>query len=505
MNFGIPPEEYEDDDFQKNEMPKGFPFMQAFKLTPKGPEPIELDYTLRMMNQKKLPICGLYDKEYVIYLINQIEIGNNLKILLECVPNPKFKGTRKVSMIDVYEYLDKTHFINLLIAKNFDQCIWYHEAIDIQMQILDSNDNESYSKILILVETNNCPESMLDTLAHDIYTNKSTSMNTSIPKIPIMSRVIKMNSYYAPVVCYNITFGFNMNSNVDFDDLSLSVLYDFILKEYIDDAIGYFYPEYHSNAQLDEFGDKLIRIQFSVKYDARLISIEMICSPAVFKMDSRTFVKYEYNNDNHAIGLTKLITENESDSLPSNNFVNFINSICSSEDTQVISLSTTAHGIISNIGEKYYIASASNAIFTPQRLIREKERFNKNDTKELENRIFTNLFEIPSGHEEVLNYWKSEKSILVNNLIIYGFINFNRPKCIMKTFADMYNILQKELYDIFGITKNDLSHNYVNTVICYDTDNICRIMLCTTKDSKEDKASSTANKKKFKLFGGGKK
>ena len=213
MDFNPFPSDFENDEEENEgkEYPK-FSGMQPFLMTPNGLIPIPNNISFdKLLHHKKIePICSIFNGEYSIYLLSYLENDSN-RILLECKKNIEYKGNSNISLFDVYNYLNTTHFLNFLIAKKFKKCIWAYEGADIQIQIMTS-DKESYSRLIIMIEPSECANWMIEYATNDIYYTTYTSMNSTIPGIPIMVKVIKGKSYYEPIISYDITLGFSMNS-----------------------------------------------------------------------------------------------------------------------------------------------------------------------------------------------------------------------------------------------------------------------------------------------------
>ena len=454
-------------------------------------------------------LCTIFNDEYGIFLIDKIDKDDNSKYLLECTKMPNSHKESKYDLFSVYEYLESSYFINFLIAKTFNKSVWAYEGINTKIEIVN-NDDEKYSKIIIFVETSSIPSYIYEDILLDSLKENNTYIDSTIPNSPLMIKVTKSKSYYRPIIVYDVTFGFNKKSKVNFNNIDSMNFYDcFISSKYINDAILSFYIGIPIKI-FNEYKEKLLRVQYIVEYSERLMKVKIICTPTLYYSGSNVISKYLFINDElHMFGCQRLDDSTENIDTKE---VSFINNISSSDVSQLIVLSTFRKGIVNEFCEEYSSLICDSLIFT---LNREIIRFNK--MKEYSNppKIFTNLLSNESAFNYVDNYWVPSQPILIDTsssentsnitkMRIYGFINFNRDELSPDDkFEDVYNDLQYELRNILGITKSDYNHNDFGTVLCYENMNTSRIMLFKFITDEEPKTKNAPNKSaKSKLWRG---
>ena len=490
----------DDDNDENQEMP--FPQMQSFLITPKGPIPIPANISLEKLskNINHGPCCSIFNGEYLIYLIDQVnEFG---KILLECKRNPEYSGN-KYSLFDVYQYFSKTHFLNFMLSKIFNKGIWAYEGADIQIQILHSK-KDACGKMIILIQPSECPQWVFEYGSSDVHYTSYTNITSQIPSVPLISKVIKGKSYYAPVISYDVTLGFTMNTKIDFDHINLSAFYNIIIGEYINDALSTFYPGHKQNLDLVEIGEKLIRVNFKIEHVNRLMNLKIICSPAVYgSIDTNLSYKYSFIPDGHLISVNPI---NDRNINFGKELMAFSNKQCSSPVSQVISISTENFGIISHYCEDYYLIESFDVLFIPNRLVGSNGYSRFPELEDCPDRIFSNIDIIPSKHKEVIDYWKPKDDINIYNgtlnMKIYGFVNFIPKEILGKSYNELFEMISGELSKIIRYNRNEV--NFIN---CYESFGICRVLIYSTSknDTNTDNTLPDTTKntnKKFKWFGG---
>lgn len=490
------------DDGNQNNIPN-IPNMQGFLITPKGPIPINNNTLLDLMNMpRNEPICTILNGEYVIYLVSKIN-DNVDRFLFECVQNSRYDKPFKYSLFDAYEYLNTTHFLNFLLSRKFGKNIWAYEGISLQMQIFDSK-KESYSKIMIMVEPSDCADWVSKYSMNDMYSEKITKQINAISGIPIIATIIKSKSYYTPLMTFDINFGLNTKSDVNFDSIHLSNFYNIFIKEFIEDAKSTFYFGYKHLDHIRDLGERLIRVNFDISCSNKIMNIRLICTPSVYINNiSKKLHNYSFTSSGHLISTSPInddTIENGQELMP------FANNICSSKHSQLITLTIYNRGAVSQYCEDYVLFESLDILCTQERLL-----FNANDkfakTKNYEkNRIFSSIYTIPSKHDGVANFWKVLDSINITleefHMEILGFINFNTPMIIGMKYSEMIPNIYDEIQEIYDIDVSDFANDNIKVMTCYETVDICRVMIYTLNKSNTPDKYSKKNKKKFRLFGG---
>jgi hypothetical protein len=482
---------YDEDDESEN-MPNRPKFPGFFLFGPRG-----LFQNSQIIPNISNRLLGtLFGKEYGLYLTDMIKNETNNIFLLECSKISASKSKLSVSLFDVYEYLNKSHYINFILSKEFDVSFWAYEGINISIHIADT-DNNKYSKILIIAQTSNIPEYLFSNII-DSIDEKKVEIDSTLFEYPMMVHTIKSKSYYKPIITYDISLGFNLSQNVDFNVINLSILYDAIILKYINDAISTFYIGV-SKDDIDKYGEKMLRLAFRIDNadTNKLLNIKMICMPSLYY--SKNFdIMNKFICANNDICLLSYNPLNENCDRFSN-LATFINKTSSSTVTQVLLTLSEHQGIVTEFCDEYYMINYKYMIFTLNRAFL---GFNSKDQQD-ETKIFSNIKEIPSDSEYVYSYWKpSSKIIIDKSMLIYGFININTNNLFDKlTFGDIYDYIKNELNDIFGITSDDYNSGNLKTTMCYENMHISRILLfkfiggSNLKDNKQD----TRNKK-FKFW-----
>ena len=488
------------------------PFMKGFMLGPNMMAfPIKMP---RGKSNESRPICSIYNGKFLICLSENMEFEDYSKLLLECRYNPDYKGPENsVTLFDAYEYLQNTHFLGFVVSKVFHREIWWTETIDMQLQLVDGK-NSSYAKIMIMIETNRCPEVLFELTSSDRDQSKYIGLNNSIGGIPLMEKVLISKSMHSPVVIYDISLGFNDHSKVNFNNIHLGNLYDLVISKYIEDAVDIFYPKRKYIDQINErnLNEKLIRVTFEVVTENNLMSIKLICTPAVyFSEGSEDLYKYHFaGNDRHLISLEPI-----NQRLPLSNaddFCSFLDSVSSSNSSQIMTLYTADLGDVHKGYEAFNASKSHDVIITPHRAISNIDRFKVDKDINCGKKRYFPQFEIKSSdYDAIINYWCPMEDVIISvvpdnshRIKIRGFINFDSNKLGDKTFHDVYQIIQHEFNHRFSLTRDDYEYEKFNCACCYRSKNIVRLVLTSNVDSSinEDRAIPIPQKKKFKMFGG---
>ena len=472
-----------------------------------------LNDLMKSMAQEE-PLGSVFDGEYYIYLVNYIQKeGENDRLLLECSPNKKIKMF-KHNLMEVYEYLNTTHYINFLLASALGCGVWNSENIELQLQIVtminSTINSPNYSKLMIMAEISVAPNWLINYASKDMYFTKESEMCTIIPGIPIMIKTIKGKSYYTPALIYDLTFGFNRDSSVDFNNINLYIFYNHILRKYIDDALDTFYPTHKEDANLSNYGDKLLKIHFDADSEDKMSTIRMLCLPTMYySQDNLKLYNYLY-----AVDSTHFIDSKVTDI---DKTFYFINSVSSSDVTQVESFNIVNTGTVSHYYNDYNVVESNNVIFTLNRKI--------DPPKEISTTVFSDIESKISSHNIVDDYWIpiSPAKFNINNngksfsVDVLGFINCNSKNIGVMNYEELFNTIEDELPKVFRIKREDISNGDVRFGCTYYTKNTIRVMiykiennldykLCkkTYKDIETDenigKSNVTSNKPKCKKF-----
>ena len=487
----------ENEEEENNQFPFNLPpFMKAFLLGPDGPKPVNLENILKSKSKRNeyQYLTTILNNEYELLLIEKIKTSDgNTRLLLECIDNPNYTGDKKWAIIDAYNYLNVTHIINFVVSWLLGIPVWSHEAIDIQMQVVDST-TRTYSKIIILVDSCNIPSysGILESSAVDSVITRSTDMIIDIPDAPIMTQCIRAVSYYNPVIIYDISFAFNDSSNITFEDLHIANFYGVIMTRYLSDACSIFYPLQSINE--DDIGEKLIRTQFDIEWSKKLCNIKMVCVPAVYYNPSnKKYYGYCYEKINlHSFGTKPLNEVNSIKTIESNftDMAEFINSACSSDLTQVVVDNIIPRGIVSNYCEEYKLIQTDHILFTLNRHITNSEYKG----------IIINCDSLLSNNDIAKDYWILSEKIDICDSQILGFVNLYCEKVGCKNYDEILRCIASDLYMIFNISLQDIESDKVVCNLCYMTKNIARLMI-----TKSYPKSSNKSSKKRGWFGGSKK
>lgn len=187
----------------------------------------------------------------------------------------------------------------------------------------------------------------------------------------------------------------------------------------------------------------------------------MICCPA-YAFDE---YKYHYGaNNTHLIHATFKESEN---------MLDYINNISSSDTTQVITKSAKNHGTVDYLGDEYFLIKSNPFICTVNKIIFKEGISNH-----------SNFLEIPSKHSGVISYWKPDEPLFIgdssNSIKVHGFINFDR--CVYN--KSIFSKMAEELSNIFQITKNGRIDKKIRINTCYTSRNIYRVMIFEASDDK---------------------
>ena len=458
-------------------------------------------------------ICTIFNGKFIIQLIDIIDMDDYSKILLECTLNPDYIGPENpISLYDAYNYLKNTHFLGFALSKVLQKDFWWDESVDLQIQVIDNNLN-GYSKILILVDSHPCPKLILDVIDSDPHQVKSVGVINAIPTTPIFEKVQKNKIMHSPILSYDITLGFNKSSKINFENIDINNLYIEIIGKYIDDALDTFYPERKCMDQLSDMGldEKLLRVTFEISYQPKLMNIIMICTPAMYISNHGEDVyKYHFvGNEMHLNSVSPINVKLPLSKM--DNFCRFLDTISSSDCSQIITLYTTDKGNRSKMCELFNISKSADIIFTPHIAIAKSDRFNNDPSiNGGRQRYFPNFKIEYSAHEAILDYWCPLNETVVSidmedtqKIKIIGFINFDTTKIYNKSFDDIYHQIHLELYHKFGITMEDYQLERFIVMYCYRTSNIVRVILTSNVDiyNKQNKVD-TPRKKKLPWFGG---
>lgn len=451
----------------------------------------------------KLPstLCTILNGEYRIYLNGEINDGDTSKFLFECSKVSKPYIEIKNTIFDAYDFLTKTHFVNFLISMLYKKNIWAYEAIDANIQIID-NDNEKTSKIIMLVETSNVPDYITEDILIDTYKEKTMTVDSDICPSQISISEVKSKSYYRPILTYDISFGFNKNSQITFNTINLNTFYHNFLSKYIMDAIFTFYGSFVTEEIIRKYGEKLLRVQYIVESSDRLMSVRIICTPSMcFSDTSELCSKYSFVDDNlHLIGCERFNGDN-------NSFcgVSYINRILSSDVSQVIALSIIENGIVNEFCDEYTINYNNFALFTINRAVLRKEKL-KNI--KFPPKMFLDLLEFESDSEYIYSYWKPQSNIVISTSVnsdnekpsemqIYGFVNINILSESI-SLNDIYSKISGEIFDKFGLSIKDYNNNDFSIIPCYENLNCIRLMIYRIIKDRVNKTKDT--KKKHKMW-----
>ena len=484
----------ENEEEESGQVPFNLPnFMKAFLLGPDGnPTPISMNDLLSRTVEKNTvkPLTSFLHNEYELVFIDKIKTSDNsTRLLLECIENRNCSFSKKYTIMDAYEYLSNSHLINFAVSWFLGIPVWSHEAIDLQLQV-NAMDKNSYSKIVILVDSCNVSNlnNMLETSAVDAVITRFTDMLTDIPATPIISQCIRAVSYYNPLIIYDITMAFNDSSKLKFENINIGMLYSVILSRYISDAADIFYPM--TPLDIDSIGEKIMRIQFDIEWTGRLCNIKMLCMPSVcYFRSTDQYYRYCYENINlHSVS-TKCLTEGSTNVGVNKNIielVEFINSINSSDLTQVLITDIEPRGIVTNYCEDYKLINTANILFTVNRHI---TNINYNG------RIVI-CDALSSTCDCAKDYWVASKPVEFLGKQLLGFINLDVEKVCNMKFIDVFKKLNDDTKRYFGISATDIDNNRVTFSICYSTSKTCRLMIA--------KNSSKGNSKQSKkrIFGG---
>lgn len=208
------------------------------------------------LKNKKQTLCSISNGEYEINLIDILRFNDAdaCQLLIECVKS-RFVRVPKVSILDIYEYLDQTHFLSFVLAR-YGFTTWIYEKINKQVHITNS------SKIVILVETSRIDLNILEEMHLANSQESITMIDSSIPNTPIIVNKFRAKSYYNPILRYDLSFGIN-SQDIDFNNMNMVKFYDTIFHKYIEEAIETFYPGYENSNGYAINGEKLIRVQFN--------------------------------------------------------------------------------------------------------------------------------------------------------------------------------------------------------------------------------------------------
>ncbi len=437
-------------------------------------------------------IASLFNEEYLLYFINQIENSNNMTILLECAPNPKYEPSK--SILDVYSYLKTSHYLNFLLSAYYGIGIWDHECVDLQVETAYSIntdgkkriDDYNYSKIVIVINTSNVPNEVINEI-NNLYFKKETEVITKIPGSPLLSTAIFGKSYYLPLSVVELTLAFNTDSVITFDDINIDTFYRQILRKYINQVIDQYYCIRDTEESLINLGDKLVKIHFTISMETRLCRIIFIVMPVIYCYDSKI---YNYSLSSH----TMHSIESSYTNLPA--LLNFINSISSTDVSQVFLPNAINVGVHSMFSKDYTLLTSKILIFSPQRII------NTPDNSSIIQ--FNNFREEHSNYNQIKAYWVPNTVVIYNDdtpaysrkLHFIGFINCNSTELDIMKYDELFNLINDELVTYFNISTKDILSDKVRFQCCYSTKSIIRIILFRIIDNNKcDESISITNEK----------
>lgn len=505
MQFDIP---FNNED-EENENPS-IPNMQGFMITPNGPVPINRNTLSSLFHGKrKSPCCTIFNGEYIIYSLNN-DTESLSHLLFECVKNPDHRGPLKYSLLDAYDYLDTTHFLNFMISKKYDKHIWAYEGTTLQIQIMNS-EKDAYSKLLIIIEPSDCSDYIINYSSNDMHYETQCEQITVIRGIPIMAKIIKGKSYYAPIITYHVSFALNSNSPINFQNIHISNFYSNILQKFIKEAIANFYSGSMCCDDIGDIGEHLVRVNFDINYDNNIFNIRIICTPSIYiNPNTKKAHKYIFTSMGHLISVYPI---NDTEFNMTHDLIQFANNIFSSKSSQLVTLDIYKQGTIFEYCEEYHIYKSFDVLCTQERfLIRTNERF-INDPKYNDNqRIFSNFAVLKSDYPEVINYWKPYDDIVNLSIIDYkfdmnilGFINFDTELICGKRYSDIFQSIANEIFEIFGYNIKDFESQNIKIIPCYETTEVYRVILYKINDTNKNIETTDSKKKsktKFRLFGG---
>lgn len=502
MQFDIPFNNEDDE----NGIPD-IPNMQGFLITPNGPVPINRNTLSNLFGGKsRIPCCTIFNGEFIIYSLNSNN-DNLSHLLFECVKNPSHRKPSKHTLLDAYEYLNTTHFLNFMISQKYDKHIWVYEGINMQIQILNS-EQESYSKLLIIIEPSECTDYILNYSVYDMHYETHCEQITAIAGIPIMAKIIKGKSFYTPISCFYISFALNSNSPINFENIHLSNFYDTVLGKFINEAANDFYSGCTESNGLREIGERLLRVNFDINYDKNIFNIRIICVPSIFiNHYTKRAHKYLFTSKGHLISVNPV---NDVEFNESHDLISFANKIFSNKHSQLITLDIVKQGFISEYCEDYYIYKAFDVLCTQERfLTNSNNRFINEPMYENQQRIFSKIAILHSKYPEVTSFWKPYEDVKISidncTMNILGFINFDTKLISGKKYSEILDSISNEISEIFEYRLEDFASQNIKVIVSYDTPEIFRVMIYQMIDDNKSTQSSNSNtkvKKKFKLFGG---
>ena len=282
------------------------------------------------------------------------------------------------------------------------------------------------------------------------------------------------------------------------------------MAKYIGEAINTFYCGYDDLDSLKTLGEKLIRVKFDILYRGRLMDINFVCTPAIYMNKSTGFAhKYDLSPLGHLISVKPI---DDIAGITGQELIHFNHMICSTKHSQILTMGTQQMGIINHFCEEYYVVDSSDILCTQQRLLLHSDRRFPSS----ENCVFSMIQKILSDHPEVDSFWKPVKNIKAtdidnHSILIIGFINFNVDKIVGMTLREIMTEIDDELVDLFNVHSNEIFNSNINSMICYESTEECRVLLYQLPESKKvvENQDSVApikpTKKKFRLFGGDKK
>ena len=395
-------------------------------------------------------ICTILQDEYNIYLIDSInEDGQAGQLLLECEASYS-KSEFKFSIYDAYEYLQNTHFLSFLLAIGGFPT-WNPELINIQVHVTNTD------KIVIMVETSEIDPTLLKNLQFSSEQRINKTIVTDIPYTPLIITEFRVKGYYSPILVHEISFGINGNV-MNFNVMKMETFYNEIIRQYINDAIDTFYPDYREY-QKDQFKfphEKVIRIQFAIEMNSKLAKISIICSPLMYQGD----LEYVYSaNGSH------LISSNYKTGLPNPKYsvLDFISDISSSDVSQTFVISANNRGGIYHNGKSFDLIDCDMFLCTLDRAFPINEIRGSADFRE-----------VLSDHPAVLSYWKPFEPILIDKaktIKLYGFINIDPSNYSSQLFSE----IGIEMNEVFGISKKEILKKHLKVKNCYQTNNIYRV------------------------------
>lgn len=349
-------------------------------------------------NFKKSESAGLsasmFDNEWLLQFSSDV-IENNNEIAIihaEVIPHPNRK-TNRHDILEVCEFLKKSHFLRFAVAYFYNESFWTNESVDMRADISYIT-KKNPQKISIVINYYPIPEYYLNSNLVDTYRSveKESILINKKDNISLNLSVLKLKSLYEPLTTLDMTLSFGIRSKINFDNINIFVLYTSVIEAYINNICDDYYRHVFNASELLKYtGVSVLDARYVIHCTKDVMSITVQLSPNILAINE-TLYAFQYLG-NSQCALKRYISH---DLIPINDgkfnlsmgMTSFLNNSFSSPVSQSIFINTIPLGYTALFdSSKWIINRIESVTLIVNRTINNLEKLKKvsfNNEKMLE-------------------------------------------------------------------------------------------------------------------------